>query len=259
MIVGRTLPRACRLAGQAARHRLDGEKASMARDYYIILGIRRDATEDEIKTAYRREAKKHHPDCSGEGSEPFLLIRDAYEVLSDPQRRRAHDQELARARSKGPHIAGTPGRQPAWAGRPPIEPLTPLRQAGYARDSDGRTSASSLLDALWGESHGPRRAEPGRGQEIHAEVLLTRRQALYGGRVRVWLPVSIVCPACRGQGWDGFFACYTCRGSGTLVDRRPLDVEFPGGVHDGAIGSVPLHQPGLGALSLVLHFRVDEW
>jgi curved DNA-binding protein CbpA len=73
----------------------------MAKDYYLILGIGADATEDEIKSAYRREAKRHHPDCSGEDCEPFLALQEAYEVLGDPERRRAYDRELARERRQG--------------------------------------------------------------------------------------------------------------------------------------------------------------
>ena len=60
----------------------------MANDYYLILGIGDDASQDEIKSAYRREAKRLHPDCSDEGCEPFLDLHEAYEVLGDPEQRR---------------------------------------------------------------------------------------------------------------------------------------------------------------------------
>jgi len=70
------------------------------KDYYATLGVDVNATQEEIKSAYRRQAKKCHPDCSGQGSEPFLALREAYEVLGDPQRRRAYDAERARARRR---------------------------------------------------------------------------------------------------------------------------------------------------------------
>lgn len=234
----------------------------MGNNYYIILGIRGDATEEEIKSAYRREAKKHHPDCSGEGGEAFLLVRDAYEVLSDPRRRRAHDEELARQARRATHAPDRWG--PARTTRPPVEPLTPSDQAGYARGSEWAEPLSSLLEEmLWRREAARREAarrQAGYGLgEIHARVSLTRRQAFDGGRVRVWLPVRVACPACRGRGGDGFFECSYCRGAGALADERAVEVEFPGGVYDGLAGSVPLHLPGVGELSLVLHFQVVEW
>ena len=96
-------------------------------------------------------------------------------------------------------------------------------------------------------------------EDIHVRVSLTQQQALHGGRLRFWVPIQIVCPACRGQGRTGFFECLHCLGQGTVVDERPVEVAFPGGLVDGDEGKVSLQWPGMGNLSLVLNFRVDEW
>ncbi len=182
------------------------------KDYYATLGVSADASQEEIKSAYRRQAKKCHPDSSGKKScEPFLAVREAYEVLGDPQRRRDYDAQRERAR-RGERLTGRRGRP---------EPLRPER----------RSAASS---------------------EIHVQVQLTWEQVLYGGRLRLWLPALVECPACGGWGSLGFLACPYCRGRGVLHDEAPLDIAFPAGLSDGAVGRVALQN----GLILVLHFQV---
>ncbi|MBD3315970.1 MAG: DnaJ domain-containing protein [Chitinivibrionales bacterium] len=66
----------------------------MAKNFYVILGVSKDATADEIRSAYRRLAKEYHPDRYGEDSAPFLRIQEAYDVLSDPSRRSGYDEAL---------------------------------------------------------------------------------------------------------------------------------------------------------------------
>ncbi|MGD8625833.1 MAG: DnaJ domain-containing protein [Anaerolineae bacterium] len=196
----------------------------MAKDYYLVLGVGSDASQDEIKSAYRRKAKKCHPDCSGEDSEPFLAIGEAYEVLGDPARRRAYDAEMARERKRARWATGQVRPEPLRQRRPPI------------------------VDA-------GRRG----GEEIRFQVSLTRREALYGGRLRLWLPVQVRCPACRGRGGGGFFECPYCFGHGSILDEYPVNVAFPGGMVDGSEASVSLGRLGRGDVVLRLHFRVYEW
>jgi len=243
----------CTLTGSGHRlvnHRTTWKKGHMAKDYYLTLGLSSDATEDEIKSAYRREAKRCHPDSSGEDSRPFLAIREAYEVLADPQRRRAYDQELAREQKSARGAPPAVGPEPLCRKRPPVEPLVPRERTG---DEFSISPFSYLIQELFG----PRRSSPA-PQEIHVEVSLTRGQALRGGRIRVWVPVQVRCPACRGRGASGFYRCQHCLGSGAAVDEVPVDVTFPGGLADGARGNVPLNRPGMRDMVLVLHFRADE-
>jgi DnaJ-class molecular chaperone len=239
------------------------EKAQMARNYYVVLGVSSDATQDEIRSAYRRQAKKYHPDCSGEDSEPFLDIGEAYDVLGDPARRRAYDDELAREQKRTQHTARRVGPEPLRRRRPPIEPLVPTQGTGGPRDVFSGFPLPSLIEEFLGrpfrDPDSPIR--PGarsRREDVHVQVSLTREQALHGGRIRLWVPVQIVCPACRGRGGTGFFECLQCYGSGRVLDERPVDVAFPGGLVDGDEGKVTVSRPGMRELSLVLHFGVDE-
>ncbi len=236
----------------------------MAKNYYTVLGIGSDATQDEIRSAYRRQAKKHHPDCSGEDSESFLAIGEAYEVLGDPARRRAYDDGLARERKRVQSRVRGVAPEPLRRRRPPAEPLVPTQGTGGARDAFSGFSYPSLIEEFfghpWPDLDAPTRSRPSRGrEELHVQVSLTREEALYGGRIRLWIPVRTVCPACRGRGGAGFFECLHCDGSGTAIDERPVDVAFPGGLSDGVEGRVTVSRPGMSDLALVLHFRVDTW
>jgi molecular chaperone DnaJ len=235
----------------------------MAKDYYVILGIDPDATQEEIRSAYRREAKRCHPDVSGQGCEPFLLIKEAYDVLGDEARRRAYDAELARERKWGARTAREVGPEPLQRRRYPVEPLVPARRSGSYRDAFFERSFFSpfeeMLGRPWSDLDAPVRPETRTGaKDLHVTVTLSQEEARRGGRIRVSIPVQIRCPACRGRGGDGFFECPHCFGSGTVVDQYPIDVAFAGGVVDGSRGSVSVGLPGMGNLALTLHFRVNK-
>jgi molecular chaperone DnaJ len=240
------------------------EEAQMAKDYYVVLGVDPDATLDQIKSAYRRKAKKWHPDHSEAGSGPFLVIKEAYDVLCDAGRRRAHDEELALDRKRAQQAAGVVRPEPLRRRRCPVEPLVPTQRTSGVHDVFSDSPFHSLIDELlgrpWSDADAPTRPAAWRGREdIHVQVSLNREQALRGGRIRFWIPAQALCPACRGRGGTGFFQCPHCDGRGTVIDERPVDVAFPGGLVDGVEGRVAVSRPGMDDLSLVLHFRVDEW
>jgi DnaJ-class molecular chaperone len=237
----------------------------MARNYYLILGVGSDATPDQIKSAYRREAKKCHPDHSGEGSEPFLDIQEAYEVLGDPRRRQAYDDALDHGRKRAEQAAREAGPEPLQQRRCPVEPLIPTRRSSGSRTRFQGSSFPSPFEELFGrrerEWDAPIRPRTGRGRtgEIEVQVSLTREQALHGGRIRIWLPGQSRCPACGEWGRVRVFECPHCFGSGTIVKELPVDVAFPGGMGDGGEARVSLGQLGLGDLALRLYFTVNEW
>jgi molecular chaperone DnaJ len=234
---------------------------AMTKNYYLILGIGSDATQDEIRSAYREKAKRWHPDRSGEGSEPFLAIREAYEVLCDPGRRQAYDQERARQEAENRPTAREVPSEPLWRVRPPVEPLVPGQGAPSPSDAFVAFPPSpfpaEFFHRPWSDLDAPPRAGSARRpEEIHVEVSLSREQARHGGRIRIWIPLQLWCPACQGQGGAGFFTCPHCLGSGTVIDEGPADITFPGGVVDGFEARASLARPGMRDLLLTLHFRV---
>jgi len=152
------------------------------KDYYRILGVSKDATQAEIKRAYRRLARQFHPDVNpGDKSaeERFKEINEAYEVLSDPQKRRQYDQ-LGASWSQWQRMRGAPGgfedfaRQ--WFGQ-----AGPQVQYVNLEDLFGQGSLGDLLDAIFGlGSTRARPARPRRGRDLEASVELTLEEAFHG-------------------------------------------------------------------------------
>jgi DnaJ-class molecular chaperone len=232
----------------------------MTKNYYIVLGVEPDATQEEIKSAYRRQARKLHPDHSGAGCEPFLAIQEAYEALRDPDRRKGHDDELARARrarSAHPEV-----RVESLRSRPcPVEPLIPRQGARRLGDafSDRRYHPlfDDFLEQAWDDPDATGRSSAYDGQHVSVEIPLTRQQALRGGRARVWIPVEVRCPECRGRGGVGFLACLRCAGRGSVGRDVPVVIAFPSRIVDGSTASLSLSPLGLGRSTLMVAFRVQ--
>jgi DnaJ-class molecular chaperone len=237
-------------------------RSQMAKDYYVVLGVGPDATMAQIKSAYRSKAKRWHPDHSRGGSEPFLDIQEAYEVLCDEGRRKAYDEELAR--EKRVQRAARAVRPEPLRRRCPVEPLVPTQRAGGPRGSFTGSPFQSLIEEFvrrswYGQEILPQPRAWLEDEEVHVQVALSWEQSRYGGRIRIWIPIPDRCPACGGRGGTGFFECPYCYGSGSLVDERPVDIDLPPGLVDGIEGRVSLGRPGMDDRSLVLHFSVNDW
>src|ERR1700685_4411550 len=134
------------------------------KDYYKVMGVARDATDAQIKQAYRKLARKYHPDVSKEkdAEERFKDVGEAYEVLRSPEKRAAYDQ-------LGPNYAA--GQE----FRPPPDWGAGFETGGAG---PGRSSHSDLFDALFGAAA---RAEAQHPEEHHAKVMLDLEASLNGG------------------------------------------------------------------------------
>jgi molecular chaperone DnaJ len=228
----------------------------VAKRYYVILGVEPDASREDIKSAYRERVKKYHPDYYGKDREPFLEVQEAYEVLSDPTRRKAYDNELARERRSRSIPGGVTRRAPASpfrARRPEVEDLL------FNWSAEGLSGAfSEIFDNLWGRFGAPTRPTPPLVENISVEIPLTRDQARRGGQVRFQVPVQAQCPACGGWGDTGLFLCRHCSGTGRVLDEIPVRLAFPGGIANHHTATLPLDRLGLDRLRLIVHFRVRE-
>ena len=230
----------------------------MLKDYYLILGVRANATLEEIKSAFRRRAMKVHPDHSGRESGPFLEIQEAYDVLSDPARRHAYD------RQNQPTILRHPQRRPEPIRRPRAS-AEPLRQNSFIRDYLTSNlfdihcpSFEERFEGFWDNFHDLSRPKTERLENITVEAALDAQEALQGGTIRLRIPRFVSCPICSGRGEIGLYECRQCLGQGALLTECPLEVHYPPNILDGHIARVSLNRLGIKTFYLTLLFRISK-
>ena len=198
------------------------------KDYYKTLGVKREASEAEIKNAFRRLARKHHPDVnpgdkSAEGR--FKEINEAHEVLSDAGKRRKYDQygdqwqhadQFAKSGAQGSPFHGfnTEGGQ----------------SFRYENDVD----INSLFGDLFGSRASGRRSRARHGQNVDYPVEITLEEAYHGANRVLTLEAEEPCPSCGGTGKIQNLPCSVCRGAGTRRRLKQLEVKIPAGVRDGS-------------------------
>jgi DnaJ-class molecular chaperone len=232
----------------------------MAKNYYIILGVEPDATQDDIKAAYRRQAKHLHPDVADKDSAPFLEMQEAYNVLHDPARRRAYDESI-RIRQM-PHTSGRSGPEPLHPEGSRVEPLIPEKEPVDLGDiMPGRsfhTSFEGMFDRLWSNFSPFSRSKAERIEHRHVEIPLTREQALHGGQVRVMVPARMRCLTCQGYGDVGGFECGRCAGTGVFTEEYPVSIAYPAGLFNDYSLHISLERLGIHDFDMIVHFRVSE-
>ncbi len=197
------------------------------KDYYGILGVNRDASDKQIKQAYRRLARKYHPDVNpGDKSAEatFKQINEAYEVLSDAEKRRKYDQ-FGDQWQYADQFARAGGRQaPSWG-------------YGQGRGDEfhfGGDDLGSLFGELFGRGTRSRRARPRRGRDIEHPVEITLEEAYQGATRTIALQTEEPCSTCKGTGKIQNVPCSVCRGSGVVASVKRLEVKIPPGVKDGS-------------------------
>jgi len=199
------------------------------KDYYQILGVSRNASEKEIKQAYRRLARQYHPDLNpGDKSAEakFKEINAAYEVLSDPEKRKKYDQfgdqwQYAEQFAK----AGGPGRV-RWD----------FGTGGTTFEYADLSDLGDIFSSLFSDSGiGFRmRRGPQRGQDIESPIEVTLEEAYHGSTRVIELQTAEPCTACGGTGRVGNRVCTICNGAGGKVTPKRLEVKIPAGVKDGS-------------------------
>ncbi len=197
------------------------------KDYYSILGISRNASEREIKQAYRKLARQYHPDVnSGDKSAEarFKRINEAYEVLSDKEKRRKYDQfgdqwqyadQFAQAR-----------RQQT--------PFRDFSQAGGQSFRFEEADLGSLFDGLFGGGIRRRQVRPRRGKDIRHPIEVTLEEAYHGTKRTITLQTEQPCSDCKGTGLMQNLPCSVCRGLGVVSGVKRLEVKIPSGVKNGS-------------------------
>lgn len=232
----------------------------MARDYYEVLGVPRDASEADIKKAFRTLARQYHPDANKEdpnAGEKFKEINEAYQVLSDADKKGRYDR------------FGHAGVDPQAAGNP-------FAGGGQGADFGGFGDLGDIFEAFFGGQTGRRRPGPQRGNDLRYDMQISFEEAAFGVEREIEVPRvescstcggsgakpgtrPAVCPQCRGTGQEqvvqntafGRFAsvttcrqcggagkiisdpCRDCRGTGRVRRQRKVGVKIEPGTEDG--------------------------
>jgi molecular chaperone DnaJ len=171
--------------------------ANSKRDYYEVLGVSRNASDEDVKKAFRRLAKQYHPDANkDQGAEArFIEINEAYEVLSDSQKRAAYDRY------------GHAGLGNGAAG------------AGFG-DFAGFSTINDLFETFFAGATGTqRRGGTQRGADLRYDLTITFEEAVFGCQKEIELPRWETCPTCRGNGAQpgtSTTRCSACQGTGEI-------------------------------------------
>lgn len=174
------------------------------RDYYDVLGVGRDAGADEIKRAYRQLARRYHPDISGdERGAAFVELARAYQVLSDPQRRRSYDSGEASRN----------GSRAEWL---------------HDEVAIDFPSVASVLDRMRFAFFGDVDLTP-----LRAEIVLTPQEAFHGVTIPIDVPLRRTCARCGGRGeiWSDW--CAACGGLGEVPTAHAMRLSVPPRVREG--------------------------
>jgi molecular chaperone DnaJ len=254
-------------------------------DYYEILGVKRDVSADDLKKAFRQKARKYHPDLnkgSKDAEEKFKEVNEAYQVLSDPQKKAQYDQVG--------HAEFKPGDSASYK-TPSYDDL--FRDFGLG----------DIFDAF---SAGSRRRRQRAGADLRYDITITLEDAFYGTKNTVTVPHDFECSVCHGSGAEpGYLrecpachgtgeirhpqmmgnrqvmniaqcpecggtgkriekACKICHGKGMQQKARRIDVTIPRGVDDGQFLRIPGEgEPGEnngppGDLYVVVHVKPHD-
>lgn len=242
------------------------------KDYYKVLGVERAASQDEIKKAFRKLARKHHPDVNpGDKSaeKRFKEINEAYEVLSDKEKRQKYD-------TLGPNWQEQFGFQ-----QPPSNPGGPrMRTYSYNNqgsgthipyDVDDATGFSDFFEALFGRTRANGSASTASrpqmnqraGDNIEQPVEITLPEAFDGAKRVFTIQSPSECPTCHGTGEIRGNICPTCQGQGVVSNSKRIEVAIPKGADNGTRVRVAGEgQPGIGGgprgdLYLIVSVKLD--
>jgi DnaJ-class molecular chaperone len=206
------------------------------RDYYSVLGVPKNAAQKDIKSAYRKLARKWHPDANPENAkeaeEKFKEISEAYEVLGDAEKRKKYDllgpdwQQAARQAEQQRRYRTSAGGEEFDFGN-----------FGGARGSAGPSGFSDFFDMFFSgvgrrQTSGPTGFAQ-RGQDLETTIELGLRDTYDGGKKSISLQVEDVCPRCHGTGTESGHLCPQCHGTGRVLGVKKFDVTIPKGIAEG--------------------------
>ncbi len=185
----------------------------MSKDYYETLGVKKDASQDEIKKAFRKLAHEYHPDKKGGNEAKFKEVNEAYSVLSNEQKRSEYDAYGRTFSGAGGGGAGGFGGQGGFGGFD----FSQFTQGGQGFDG---FDLGDIFGDIFG---GGRRQQTKRGRDISIDIELSFQESVFGVTRKILLNKTSVCSRCKGQGGEPnteYLTCKTCNGKGSIRDVK---------------------------------------
>jgi molecular chaperone DnaJ len=198
----------------------------MAKDYYDILGISKSASQEEVKKAFRKMAHQHHPDKAGGNEAKFKEINEAYQVLSNTEKRKQYDQygqTFEQAQRQGGFGGGFGGFSWEDFARQGGGPFGGFRQENVEFDFGDIGDIFGDLFGFGGRTRTRRTRERRKGQDIEVSMEIDFREAVFGIEKIIDLNKNIICPHCSGNGAEPgtkIVNCPTCGGSGQVMQAQ---------------------------------------
>ena len=183
------------------------------RDYYDVLGVDKSASEAEIKSAFRKLAKKYHPDINKEAdaADKFKEVQEAYDVLGDESKRKTYDQ-FGHAAFDGGAAGGNPsGNYGGFSG---------FDTSGFGFDD---IDLGDILNAAFGGGFGGRRkqsSKPQKGEDVLYRMKISFKDAVFGSKKEITLDLTDECETCNGKGGFNDKTCSKCHGSGKITREQ---------------------------------------
>ncbi len=221
------------------------------KDYYKALGVARDASEEEVRSAFRRLARIFHPDKTGNDTEAetqFKEINEAYEVLGDAAKRQRYDEFVGAWEANG---WGPDSFQEFLRGEPNFSRgpehyrfdgagFSEFFQQMFGRRPNGQSRPTERPERPKGSKQGSEQhgraanAEDLRGDDLESDIWVTLDEVANGAVRPIAMNRAVKCPACLGMGQVNVHRCEECNGSGSILKTESYKVKIPKGIKEGA-------------------------
>jgi molecular chaperone DnaJ len=238
------------------------------KDFYKELGVSSDASEKDIKAAYRKLASKFHPDKNPAGADRFKAVSEAYSILSDPDKKKEYDETRSLFANGGfgrGRFSGGGGNFGGFGGDGAEFNLNDLFDAA---GQTGGANIGDLFGGLFGRgAQQPRPSRPRRGNDLETETGLSFMEATKGVAMPLRLTSPAPCTNCHGSGarpGTSPKVCDECNGTGVTTRTRTINVRIPPGVEDGqrirlaGQGEAGLRGAPSGDLYVTVHVKADK-
>lgn len=202
----------------------------MAKNYYDILGVKKDASKDEIKKAFRKLAHEFHPDKKGGNADKFKEINEAYSVLSDDKKRSQYDMYGQTFAGAGAGAGANWGDFASQGGPFAGWDFSGFQNGGFDFSTQGGSASGWDLGDIFGEffSGGNRRSRAKRGRDISIDIEISFEEAVFGIERNMILTKVSLCNVCHGSGGKPpagggkpeMISCPTCNGKGRIREMK---------------------------------------